>query len=156
MNTDKSIFVSQHYLAIEIGNVFDDQKRKLLEATAGDKTYLPTPSTLYSKELVESYTKPKLTISNGSLFKTSKRSRFSFINKDSSNDTTANSIEVPDFICNILNKELSSYSKFKCCDDSLLSSEKLFNNCPNDHPWADFVASLSSDNFINLAKFNSA
>jgi hypothetical protein len=159
MNTNKSIFISQQFLAIQLGGVFDPEKRKHLESTYSDLTYLPTPSTVYSKELVESYSKNNkiYNYTNGSLFKTSKRSRFIFIDNSGSDsvDTIDNSIEVPDFICNILNKGLSRFSKFKACDDSFLSSERLYL-VPNEHPWADFIASLSSENFINLAKFNSA
>jgi hypothetical protein len=165
MNTDKTIFLSQHYIAIEIGNIFNEEKRKLLESTKESITFLPTPSTLYTKDIVVSYSKrgEALSFTNGNLFKTSKQSRFNFINSDDSvgaslNTTIDSSIDVPEFICKIINSKLSRYPHFKACDDSFISSDMSSRtNLPQEHPWVEFITSLNrNEDFIDLVKFNSA
>jgi hypothetical protein len=153
MNTNKSIFLSQHYLAIELGEILQPEMKKFLESTKGNITYFPTPSIIYDKDMVETYSAQTYSCSKGNLFKTSGRSRFGFNNGEELDSTQNDSIEVPDFICNILNKNLSRYSHFKSCDDSFLD-QKVFK-FPSSHPWAEFMTSLNGE-FINLAKFNSA
>jgi hypothetical protein len=174
MNTNKSIFVSQHLIAIELGDIFSESKKEMLLKTKGNLAYLPTPATLYEKDIVENYNsgyslgsqtnslgKLNTEFPTGNLFKTSRRSRFvsstdPSVLLDNTQDT---SIEVPHFICNILNSKLSRYSQFKTSsDDSFINYYE--NNLKRiEHPWADFISSLGRNEtnyFIDIAKFNSA
>jgi hypothetical protein len=154
MNTNKSIFVSQHLIAIEMANIYNIEiKTKFLE-TSTNITCLPTPSTIYDKEIVIS-NKKTIIENRGYLYKTSKQSRFSFNGLDSSISTDDSVIEVPEFVCNILNRKLSKFSLFKNLDDTFLYSDTLLNFNEN-HPWAKFILAFKDKDESFLTKFNSA
>jgi hypothetical protein len=53
MNINKSIFLSQHYLAMKIADVFNEQVKSSLLAMKANKTFFPTPASLYDKEVVK-------------------------------------------------------------------------------------------------------
>lgn len=93
MNTNKSIFVSQHLIAIELANIYNkDIKIKFLN-TGNTITFLPSPATIYDKEIVINNDKLE---NRGYIYKTSDKSRF--FDLDSSISTN-DSVEVPEFIC---------------------------------------------------------
>jgi len=52
MNTNKSIFLSQHYLAMKIANIFNEQVKSALIAMKSNKSFFPTPASLYEKDIV--------------------------------------------------------------------------------------------------------
>lgn len=53
MNSNKSIFLSQHFLAMKIVDVFNDQVKSALMETKVNKTLFPTPASLYEKDIVK-------------------------------------------------------------------------------------------------------
>lgn len=53
MNTNKSIFLSQHYLAMRVADIFNTQVKSALIAMKSNKTFFPTPATFYDKEIVK-------------------------------------------------------------------------------------------------------
>jgi hypothetical protein len=141
-------------IAIRLADIYKvDLKINFLE-TRNNKTFLPTPSTIYDKEIV--IDNDRTVIENrGNLYKTSNKSRFSFERLNSSTSTDDSFVEVPEFVSSILNKKLSKFSMFKKLDDTFLYRDTLLD-CNENHPWAKFIMALDDRDISFLNKFNSA
>ena len=159
MNTNKSIFLSQHVIAIEISKIYDLDVRERILSTINNFTYLPNPASIFEKDVVQKNHKSNLIQNNSIFFKTSKHSRFGFVNEklNSSQSTNDNdSIEIPDYITKIVYKKFSRFSLSKDIDGQFIDTIIMKKYDEND-PWAKFIISLyDKEHFILLTKFNSA
>lgn len=52
MNTNKAIFLSQHFLAMRVADIFHPEIKQRLMFTKNNKVLLPAPFTIYDKEIV--------------------------------------------------------------------------------------------------------
>lgn len=109
MNTNKSIFVSQHFLAMNVAQIFNPEKHSKLIAMKANKTFFPSPHTIYEKDIVIEQRK-KLGCTFGDInCKKREKSRFDFASRAALNEP----VEVPDFISKLIQKNISMFLKMK-------------------------------------------
>jgi hypothetical protein len=153
MSTNKQIFVSQHFMAIEIAKIFDPEKQRKLGAMRENDTILPSPHLIYEKEIVIQKRNQKFISTKFSEIPTNKKkinlksrasSRFEFALSTSCQE---DGVEIPEFVSNLIAKRLlkSKDDSDICCDDFLLVKE--FNE--NNH-WARYIVSNLENNNIKI------
>ena len=59
MNTNKTIFLSQHILAMRIADIFNENRKIFLISLKTNISFFPTPATIYEKEIVKDEEKRK-------------------------------------------------------------------------------------------------
>lgn len=159
MNTNKSIFISQHIMAINLADIYNDEKKEKLLLTRLDKTKLPAPWTIFEKDIVLDQGKPKdfntcglsqfnSSSTNGlSQFNSSSSSSPVLLNFNSQNNVTAENGKM------FRKKDRSrffSYSKDSTKDNSIVSTNSN-NNDSIEVP--DFVSFLVSKNTSRYSFF---
>jgi hypothetical protein len=153
MNTNKSIFTSQHYLAMRVADIFNPQKKNRLFMTRQVNTVFPSAFTIYSKDIVldqlrrtseDSATLSThtcsfdntLTHSVTPVFRERKTSRFGFC-ISSSNDE---GIRIPSFVSYILAKKCTQLAFYKSHnlndEDHLYLDKSLVREYSDNNPWA--------------------
>jgi hypothetical protein len=160
MNTNKSIFASQHILAMKVADIFNIGKKERFLAMKNNKTQLPSPHTIYEKEIVIEYLrsissgsdnfvnhKAKKVITISRLFRQREKSRFGFAAKTEKNDSITQGIEVPSFISKLISKTFSMYSlserPSKVDDEIFYNDENSQKKISERDEWAEFIYSFN-------------
>jgi tRNA A22 N-methylase len=153
MSTNKQIFVSQHFMAIEIAKIFEPEKQRKLAAMRENDTILPSPHLIYEKEIVIQKRNQKFLSTKFSQIPNNKKkfnlksrtsSRFDFVFSTSCQE---DGVEIPEFVSNLIAKRLlnSKDDCDICCDYSLLAKELNENNI-----WARYIVSNLENNNIKI------
>jgi hypothetical protein len=151
MSTNKQIFVSQHFMAIDIAKIFDPEKQMKLLAMRENQTILPSPHLIYQKESIIQRRNKTLAvlqtsrnkINNILNLKARKNSRFDFILKT---NLEHDGVEIPDFVSEIIKKSLL---KFK--DDTDISIDmSLAEEYNENNPWARYIVSNLENNNVKI------
>jgi len=153
MNTNKSIFTSQHYLAMRVADIFNPEKKNRLFMTRQVHTVFPSPFTIYSKDIVidqlrrASEDSATLSTNKSSLdnnlsyhltpiFRERKTSRFGFC-ISSNNDE---GVRIPSFVSYILAKkcsQLAFYNSYNLKgEDPTYLDKTLIREYSDNNPWA--------------------
>lgn len=141
----------------------------------------PSPSTIYHKEIVLGYNKKTNNINinnnykhNKKIFAPKQRSRFSFVNNLlNSNNSTNDTIEIPDYISEFIVKRVNDQMKEMKTDEEInYFNKSLSREFSKNCHWAKFILSHTKnlsdetkellkeqakmDEIEMLKKFNSA
>ncbi len=169
MTTNKQIFVSQHFLAMDIANIFHQEKKNKLQAMRVNKNILPSPNISYEKDIVmqreldninntrnenlqikKDYFNSSLNFNNSTWsqlqLKLRSSSRFNFI---LSSYSQCDAVEIPEFVTSLISKKLCLSKDDK--DLNLLYENKtLLREYNEHHPWARYIVSNLADMQIRV------
>jgi hypothetical protein len=152
MNTNKTIFTGQHYLAMRVADIFNPEKKNRLFMTRQVNTVFPSPYTIYSKEIVldqlrrRSEDSAAMSTNNCTLdnimishlipvFRERKTSRFGF-----NLPSLDQGVEIPSFVSYILAKkctQMAFYNSYNHRDEDHSYLDKtLIREYSDNNPWA--------------------
>lgn len=163
MNVNKSIFLSQHILAMKIANIFDSEVKAKINQTNHCKTIFPAPFTLYEKEIVlqrmqkmdenlNSIDSFEIDLSpcKSPLYKQKETSRFNFVSMNLQEEP----IEIPKFVTYLISKNFSRFSSFrsftKSSDDLSFYDRALIKPYADGNNWAKSIISICNNEKIRI------
>lgn len=151
MSTNKSIFVYQHLLAMDIAEILNEDKKKKLLLMKSNKTFLPSPHTIYDKEIVIEHCKKmsiqkEFTINPNnqkaeSIISSTSDDTLSSISSSSSNQTNTNMIT-----------QSTMFSRFKPREQSRFNFVNSDKSEPNIEV-PSFIRHLLSKKFTRYTFF---
>ncbi len=158
MNTNKSFFLSQHFLAMKISNIFNEKVKNSLLSTKSNKTFFPVPATLYDKEIVkERFKELKCANEENSNLETVKFNSSNAI-LDRNNEKSLN--EVKSFLSfnssyyqiqsknlkNNYDNSISYINHISAFTNPIIHSKAMFTNCNNNN----ILFKNKSNNSLNI------
>jgi hypothetical protein len=165
MNINKSIFTSQHLLAMNIAGIFNPEKKERLLLTRLNKTYFPSPNSIYTKDMVIDQLRRRgddsasFSTNNSSLdnyesspvFRQRSSSRFNF-----TLPTLEDTVDIPQFVSVLIAKKCSQFTRISSnasfCksyqneDDLTYFDGNLIREYSENNPWArDIVGNCGNE-----------